>query len=206
MSVELLPNVGSAANLIGYENSPSIRTVLPHLLAANSAWTTELELELLEFAEMCEDYAVCCELDSVRKNHANNFFSCLSMLCSGSAAVFPHLQSISATTASYGVTGIATISLIASVFQNVFNYQKGAVTEIAGALQLREISKQMRMQIAKPLSLRWSSPYDKMLELEEKFSEIIQKISPKVVGSNVKERLRTQRRSRMRSREANSLT
>jgi len=200
MSLEMAPRAENNNSPIGYDLSPSIRTVLPHLLAANSVWTTELELELLEFAEMCEDYAMSCERDSVRKSHMNNIFSCASMLCSGSAAVFPHLQSIGASTASYGVSGIATVSLIASVFQNVFNYQKGAVVEVAAALQLRDISKQMRLEISKPLPLRWLDPYTKMLELEEKFAEIVQKISPKVVANDMKSRLRKQRRQRIRSR------
>lgn len=204
MSVEM-PRTVSTSTHLGYENSPSMRTVLPHALGIDSPWTTELEIELLEFAEMCEDYAVSCEVESVRKTKANNFFSCLSMLCSGSAAVFPHLQSIGASTVSYGVTGIATVSLIASVFQNVFNYQKGAVSEIAGSIQLRDIGKQMRLELTKPLSIRWVDPYAKMLELEEKFADTIQKISPKVVANDMKSRIKTQRRARMRSRKRDSV-
>ena len=202
MSIEMLPRVESVSSPKGYENSPSVRTILPHLLAANSPWTTELELELLEFAEMCEDYAASCEIDSVRKTRFNNFFSCVSMLCSGSAAVFPHLQSVGTATASYGVSGIAAVSLIASVFQNVYNYQKGAAVEVSAALQLRDITKQMRLEITKPLVLRWTDPYAKILELEEKFAEIVQKISPKVVANDMKSRLKTQRRARMRTRNS----
>jgi hypothetical protein len=204
MAIELHPRAESASSPLAYENSPSIRTVLPHLLAANSAWTTELELELLEFAEMCEDYSASCERDSVRKTRANNLFSCASMLCSGSAAVFPHLQNISASTASYGVSAIAAISLIASVFQNVFNYQKGAAAEISGAIQLRDISKQMRLEIAKPLALRFVDPYAKMLEWEEKFAEVVLKISPKVVASDIKSRINHSRRQRMRTKKHSS--
>jgi hypothetical protein len=195
-----LPRVDQAISPVAYENSPSIRTVLPHLLAANSSWTTELELEILEFAEICEDYSVSCEQDSVHKTRANYFFSCVSMICSGSAAIFPHLQNVSADTASYGVTGIATISLIASVFQNVFNYQKGAAVETTAATQLRDISKHMRLEVSKPVLIRWSDPYAKMLEMEEKFSDIVQRISPKVVPNDMKDRIKAQRRARVRTR------
>lgn len=187
---------------MGYENSPSIRTILPHLLAAGSAWTTELELELLEFAEMCEDYAASCETEAVTKTRANNFFSCISMLCSGSAAVFPHLQSVGATTASYGVTGIAAVSLIASAFQSVYSYQKNAADERSAAIQLRDFSKQMRLELAKPLALRITDPYAKMLEMEEKFAEVVSKIQPKNITTDTKKRIQEARRQRMRKRES----
>lgn len=182
------------------ENSPSIRSVLPHLLGGSSVWTTELELELLEFAELCEDYAVECEKAALHKHRANMAFRIISMFCAGSAAIVPHFQSISALVASYVVTGVSTVSLGAGVVQSVCNFEKSAGAERSASIQLREISKEARIEISKPISLRWADPYAKLMGLEEKYSEIVRSISPKVVGSDIKSKIKSARRARMKSK------
>lgn len=181
--------------------TPRIRTVLPHLLGVDSMWTTELELELLEFVEMCEDYAAECERTALHKHRWNTICRMVTMLCSGSAAVFPHIQNISVGAASAVVSAIATVSLCASVAQSVYHFEKASTTESNASFALRETSKRIRMELAKPLANRWPAPFEKMLQYEERFSEIARKISPKVIDSDVKGRIRTARRQRMRTRK-----
>lgn len=186
------------------DTSPSItiRTVLPHLLSTNSIWTTELELELLEFAELCEDYALECEKTAVHKHRSNMIFQIITMFCSGSSAMFPHFQGLEASTAGNIVTGVSTLSLAAGVIQSVYSFEKSASIERGASIQLREISKEIRLEISKPLPSRWPDPYIKMLTLEEKFSEIVQKISPKVVDNDIKSKIKSARRARMKGRNS----
>lgn len=182
------------------ETSPSIRAVLPHLLGGSSIWTTELELELLEFAELCEDYAVECEKAALHKHRANTVFRIISMFCAGSAAILPHFSKIGADIASYVVTGVSTVSLGAGVVQSVCNFEKSAGAERNASILLREISKEARLEISKPISMRWSDPYVKLMSLEEKYSELVSSISPKVVGSDIKSKIKSARRARMKNK------
>lgn len=184
-----------------FDGTPSIRMVLPHLLAANSVWTTELELELLEFAELCEDYSHECEIASQSKTRSNNLFQVVSMICSGGAAVLPHFQNVSVAAAGIIVSVVATSSLIANVAQTVFSFEKGAVIETTASVRLREMSKEVRLEVTKSLPQRWIDPFAKMLEFEEKFSEVIHKISPKVVDNDVKGKIKVARRARMKIRK-----
>lgn len=186
------------------EGTPSIRMVLPHLLAIDSIWTTELELEGLEMAELCEDYALECERDSIHKHRSSNLFRMISMLCSGSAAIIPHLQNVSTGASSIVVSVVATSALVAGVVQSVFGFEKGAASEITAAIQLREISKEIRLQISKPVSLRWVDPYAVMIGYEERFSEIVRTISPKIVNNDIKGRIKTARRARMKNKKSNT--
>lgn len=181
--------------------TPRIRTVLPHLLGVDSIWTTELELELLEFVEMCEDYAAECERTALSKHRWDTACRMLAMLCSGSAAVIPHIQNISTSAANATVSVIAAISLCASVAQSVYHFEKVSTTERNASFSLRETSKRIRMELAKPLPSRWPAPFEKMLQYEERFSEIARKISPKIIDNDVKSRIRTARRQRMRTRK-----
>jgi hypothetical protein len=182
------------------DGTPSIRMVLPHLLASDSVWTTELELELLEFAELCEDYSHECERASRSKHNSNNAFQVISMLCSGGAAVLPHLQNVSVSASSIIVSVVAASSLIANVVQSVFSFEKGAIVETTASIQLREMSKSARLEVTKSVPLRWLDPFAKMLEYEEKFSEVIHKISPKIVDNDVKTKIKQARRARMKIR------
>lgn len=184
-----------------FDGTPSIRIVLPHLLAANSVWTTELELELLEFAELCEDYSHECEIASQYKHRSNSVFQVLSMICSGGAAVLPHFQNVSVEASGIVVSVVATASLIANVAQSVFSFEKGAVIETTASVRLREMSKEVRLEVTKSLPQRWIDPFAKILEFEEKFSEVIHKISPKVVDNDVKSKIKEARRARMKTRK-----
>ena len=53
-----MPRTVSTSTHLGYENSPSMRTVLPHALGIDSPWTTELEIELLVKALLNEKNVV----------------------------------------------------------------------------------------------------------------------------------------------------
>ena len=174
----------------------SPRVILPHLMSTDTNWTTELELELLEFAEICEDYAIECEKEAYSKHKSNTVYRIVSMFCSGAAAILPQLQQINTGISSYVVTGVSTISLGVGVVQSVCGFEKSSAAERNASVMLREISKEIRLEISKPLRLRWVEPYEKMMSFEEKFSEIVRRISPKVIDNDIKNRLRNARKAR----------
>lgn len=180
------------------DGTPSIRAVLPHLLATNSAWTTELELELLEFSESCEDYAYECERDAIHKHRANSAFRIISMFCSGSVAIVPHIQHVSAGLVSTLVSVVGATSLIANAVQSFCSFEKSANVERSASLQLREMSREIRLEITRPINMRWADPFAKMQTYEEKFNEVIRSISPKVVANDIKDKIKAARRQRIR--------
>ena len=186
------------------EGTPSIRTVLPHLLGADSAWTTELELELLEFAESCEDYAAECQSDAVSKHRSNGVFQIISMVCSGSAAIIPHIQNVSVIASSSIVSAVGAASLVANAIQSVCSFEKSASIERGAALQLRDLSKELRLQLSRPLVLRWPDPFERMQVFEDKFNDIMRNISPKIVTNDIKDKIKAARRQRIRPRRAMS--
>jgi len=121
------------------------------------------------------------------------------MLASGSSAIIPHLQNVKEEAVSIAVTVIATVALLTNVIQAVYSFDKKSGEEVNASLQLREMGKRVRLEVTKGVGSRWADPFTKMLELEEKLSEIMHNVSPKIVNTkDIRERIRKSRRLRLR--------
>jgi hypothetical protein len=165
-----------------------------------AGWTVEHELEVIEFAEMCEGMAATTERSVRRARNKTHWISGLSSLFSTGTIVTPHLTFISLAAFPFVMSGLGVLAL---VFGGTGWYrfsQRHHHKEQTAALSLKELAKQMREEVGKHPSRRIGDPHQMLLGWEQKFTEVVREAIPQVLLEDHQARIREARKKRVKER------
>ncbi len=154
-------------------------------------WTKEFALELLEFADLCDQYARQCDSSSIRKGKSNTVLNTVSIIGCSIVLVSTWVGMID-TKALYIVPSIFVI--VSNVTNGLLGLERGHICEGIAGTRLRDISQKIHVQLSRQSESRWDKPYEELIKLEDELYNILKDIN--IFDDDMKDKFKNARKAR----------
>lgn len=152
-----------------------LRGNFPTLEKHNSneeVWTKDLENDWRKFAQLCDHYSATCSRLSIKHSNYDSVCQLTTTFASAISTIFISMNFEDQWTKFFAMFLSAIMTVINSV-QLKLSFGKKAASYSYSAFQLRKISREVNLELSKPVIYRWTNPFDMFVKAESELEEIL---------------------------------